>query len=131
MKTDSSKAVNDLLVTLRRVCATLPAAEEYVMVHHPAFRVGKKPFAIAGMEEATRGATLSINLGRDAQQHLLDDARFTRTPYIGQHGWVTIEHRRLKKGELETLVVESFRRVANKKQLAALDEGSGKRVRRL
>jgi predicted DNA-binding protein (MmcQ/YjbR family) len=120
MKTDASKAVTELLATLRKVCAKLPAAEEYVMVHHPAFRVGKKPFAIAGMEESTKGATLSINLGRDAQQHLLDDARFTRTPYIGQHGWVTIEYRRLKKGELDALVIESFRRVASKKQLAAL-----------
>ena len=119
MKTDSSKGVLLLLGTLRKVCATLPGAEEYVMVHHPAFRVGKKPFAIAGMEQATRGATLSINLGPDAQQQLLDDARFSRTPYIGRHGWVTIAHQELKKGELETLVTESFRRVASRKQLAA------------
>ncbi len=118
MKTDSSKGVLLLLGTLRKVCATLPGAEEYVMVHHPAFRVGKKPFAIAGMEQATRGATLSINLGPDAQQQLLDDARFSRTPYIGRHGWVTIAHQELKKGELETLVTESFRRVASRKQLA-------------
>jgi predicted DNA-binding protein (MmcQ/YjbR family) len=119
MKTDSSKAVLDLLAVLRRVCGNLPGAEEYVMVHHPAFRVGKKPFAIAGMEEGTKGATLSINLGVDAQHHLLDDERFSRTPYIGQHGWVTIQRGMLAKGELETLVVESYKRVANKKQLAA------------
>src|SRR5262245_56132859 len=121
MKTDSSKAVLDLVAVLRRVCAGLPGAEEYVMVHHPAFRAGKKPFAIAGMDEATSGPTLSVNLGREAQIELLDDARFTRTHYIGQHGWVTIDSRKLKKGELETLVVESYRRVANKTQLAALD----------
>jgi predicted DNA-binding protein (MmcQ/YjbR family) len=120
MKMDSNKASADLLAALRRVCGKLPGAEEYVMVHHPAFRVGKKPFAIAGMEEATKGATLSINLGAEAQHHLLDDARFTRTPYIGQHGWVTVASKKLEKGELETLVVESYKRVANKKQLAAL-----------
>lgn len=66
MKTDSSKGTTELLGLLRRLCAKLPGAEEYVMVHHPAFRVGKKPFAI------------------------------------------------------ETLVVESYKRVASKKQLAAL-----------
>ncbi len=120
MKTDSSKAVDRLLSVLRRACAKLPDAEEYVMVHHPAFRVGKKPFAIAGMEEATKGATLSINLGVEAQHHLLDDPRFTRTPYIGQHGWVTAPQAKLEKGELETLVIESYKRVANKKQLAIL-----------
>ncbi len=91
------------------------------MVHHPAFRVNKRPFAIVGMDQSTSGASLSINLGRDAQCTLLDDARFSRTPYIGQHGWVTINSARLRKGELDMLVTEGYRRVANKKQLAMLD----------
>src|SRR5690606_25074052 len=100
-------AVLDLMVTLRRVGLKLPGAEEYVMVHHLALRVGKKPFVIAGMEEAERGATVSVNLGREAQAALLDDERFTRTPYIGQHGWVTVSPEKLQKGELEALVVDS------------------------
>jgi predicted DNA-binding protein (MmcQ/YjbR family) len=120
MKTDSNEGITELLTVLRRTCGKLPGAEEYVMVHHPAFRVGKKPFVIAGMDEATLGVTLSINLGVEAQHHLLDDARFMRTRYIGQHGWVTVPSKKLEKGELETLVVESYKRVANKKQLAAL-----------
>jgi hypothetical protein len=119
MQVDDSKAVRALLVPLRRICASLPATEEYVMVHHPAFRVGKKPFLIAGMEEATKGATVSINLGREAQAALLGDTRFSRTPYIGQHGWVTVPSAALKAGELDALVVDSWRRVASKKQLAA------------
>ena len=118
MKTDDSKAVRELMESLRRISAKLPGAEEYVMVHHPAFRVGKKPYAIAGMEAAEKGATLSVNLGRDAQAALLDDERFTRTPYIGQHGWVTVPSHELPKKELEELVVDSWRRVASKKQLA-------------
>lgn len=130
VKTDPSKAVLTLLTLLRKVCAELPGAEEYVMVHHPAFRVGKKPFAIAGMEEATKGATLSINLGREAQPQLLDDDRFSRTPYIGQHGWVTIVYETLRKGELKVLVTDSYRRIAGAKQLVLLDGGaSPKEVR--
>ena len=125
MRVDDSKAIRALLVPLRRICAGLPAAEEYVMVHHPAFRVGKKPFVIAGMEEAAKGATVSINLGREAQDALLADARFSRTPYIGQHGWVTVPSAALEAGELSALVVDSWRRVASKKQLAALDGGAG------
>ena len=105
-----------LLATLRKMSAALPGAEEYVMVHHPAFRVGKKPFVIAGMDEGTKGATVSVNLGPETQPELLDDARFARTPYIGQHGWVTVTSKALKKGELEMLVVESYRRIANKTQ---------------
>lgn len=117
VKVESKGAADAHLAAVRKLCGHLPAAEEYVMVHHPAFRVNKKPFVVLGMDEATRGATLSVNLGRDAQLALLDDARFSRTPYIGQHGWVTLAFENLRKGELEMLVTESYRRVANKKQL--------------
>ena len=92
------------------------------MVHHPAFRVGKKPFAIAGMDEAERGPTVSINLGHEAQGQLLGDDRFYKTPYIGQHGWVTVSFHALAEPELWTLVVDSYRRVAGKKLLAQLDD---------
>jgi predicted DNA-binding protein (MmcQ/YjbR family) len=131
VKIEPSKSVLALVAVLRRVCAALPGAEEYVMVHHPAFRVGKKPFVIAGMEERTKGATLSINLGREAQPQLLDDARFTRTPYIGQHGWVTVVHETLRKGELEVLVTDSYRRVAGTKRRALLDAAKGPAKKRV
>jgi predicted DNA-binding protein (MmcQ/YjbR family) len=91
------------------------------MVHHPAFRLGKKPFAIVGMNEHLEGPTVSINLGPDGQSVLLGDARFARTPYIGQHGWVTVGFAALSAAELKQLVVDSYRRIAGKKQLAALD----------
>jgi len=112
------------LHALRGISAKLPGAEEYVMVHHPAFRVGKKPFAIAGMDEAERGPTVSINLGHEAQGHLLGDDRFYKTPYIGQHGWVTVGFHALAEAELATLVVDSYRRIAGKKLLAKLDAGT-------
>jgi len=92
------------------------------MVHHPAFRVGKKPFAIAGMQSEGAEATVSVNLGPDAQPALLDDSRFARTPYIGQHGWVTVPHAALGKGELEALVLDSWRRIAGARQRAALEQ---------
>lgn len=86
------------------------------MVHHPAFRVGKKPFAVAGMSQAP---TLTVNLGVEMQHQLLDgDERFTRTPYIGQHGWVTIDRAACRPGEVASLVVGSWERIASKKQLA-------------
>ena len=117
MITDDSPAVRKTLAELRPICAHLPGSEEYVMVHHPAFRVAKKPFAIVGMEEQRKGSTLSINLGRDAQPMLLSDPRFSRTPYIGQHGWVTVAATDLRAGEMAQLVEDSWRRVANQKQL--------------
>ena len=108
------------LTLLREICSPLPATEEYVMVHHPAFRVGKKPFLIAGMERAEKGLSLSVNLGPELQHQLLNDARFSKTPYIGRHGWVTIAYGDLKQAELVALIRESFLRVANAKQRAQL-----------
>jgi predicted DNA-binding protein (MmcQ/YjbR family) len=107
------------LADLKALCARLPEAELYTMVHHPAFRVGKKPFAICGME---RGTTLSINFGVHDQGLLLDDARFSRTHYIGQHGWVTIHATDLAgPDELEALVTRSYTRIAPKRALKALE----------
>jgi predicted DNA-binding protein (MmcQ/YjbR family) len=124
MMTDDSPAVRKTMAELRPLCAQLPGAQEYVMVHHPAFRVAKKPFAIIGMDEHLKGCTLSINLGKDAQPMLLSDARFSRTPYIGQHGWVTVAVTDLRAGEMAELVEDSWRRVANTKQLATRKGGS-------
>lgn len=120
MQVDDSEEVRAIVAELRRICARLPVAEEYVMVHHPAFRVGKKPFVIAGMQQDGESATLSVNLGREMQHQLLDDPRFRKTPYLGQHGWVTTARQALPRAELETLVVESWRRVANDRQRALL-----------
>ncbi len=61
------------------------------------------------------------------QDQLLDDPRFTRTPYIDLHGWVTITRDPVGKGELFAMVVGSWRRVANKTQLAQLDAGTRQR----
>jgi predicted DNA-binding protein (MmcQ/YjbR family) len=109
------------LRALRGISKKLPGAEEYVMVHHPAFRVGKKPFAIAGMLADESRATVSINLGPDAQGHLLGDERFSKTHYIGQHGWVTVNFDTLSEPELAALVIDSYRRIAGKKLLAQFD----------
>jgi predicted DNA-binding protein (MmcQ/YjbR family) len=110
------------LQALRGISKKLPGAEEYVMVHHPAFRVGKKPYAIVGMDQREAGATatVSINLGPEAQGHLLGDDRFHKTPYIGQHGWVTVNFQALAEAECFALVTDSYRRIAGKKQLAQL-----------
>ena len=107
---------------LAALCAELPGSEQYVMVHHPAFRVAKKPFAVVGMRKDGGDATVAVNLGREEQVTLLADPRFERTPYIGQHGWVTIARRELGAAELRALIVDSWRRVAGKRRRAAWDE---------
>lgn len=121
MKDDSALTENFVRV-IQKISDELPGSERYVMVHHPAFRVGKKPFVIVGMESSARkDVTLSINLGPEMQLTLLEDERFTRTPYIGQHGWVTVRKGDLDARELRGLVERSYRRIAGKKLVAQLD----------
>jgi predicted DNA-binding protein (MmcQ/YjbR family) len=104
---------------LSALCRELPEAEAYEMHGHPSFRVGKKPFVICGGDQP---ATMSINLGLMDQGLYLEDPRFTRTHYIGQHGWITIALGALRgPEEVRHLVVGSYRRVAPKRALKVLD----------
>ncbi|EYF08179.1 MmcQ/YjbR family DNA-binding protein [Chondromyces apiculatus] len=119
-------STDGLMKELRSLCSALPGAEEYTMVHHPAFRVGKKPFLIAGMMEHEHNTpTLSVNLGHMTQGDLLAEPRFTKTPYIGQHGWVTLRRKDAAAEEIAQLVEESWRRIASKKLRAEHDARSG------
>jgi hypothetical protein len=72
---------DDLLEKLRELSRTLPGAEEYVMVHHPAFRVRKKPYVVVGLRRQDK-AVFSVNLGRMEQADLLEDERFHKTRQI-------------------------------------------------
>lgn len=118
---DMSDVEREVVSKLDEIVASLPGSEAYVMVHHPAYSVGKRSFAIAGMDASARGPTVSINLGKLIQPGLLAEARFTKTPYIGQHGWVTARVDALSAGELRELVTESWKRVATKKLLRQYD----------
>jgi predicted DNA-binding protein (MmcQ/YjbR family) len=113
-----------LVEELRELCAKLPGAEEYVMVHHPTFRLGKKPFVVAGLGKTPGKTLVSINLGHEAQSSLLDDSRFIRTPYMGHNGWVSIAREDVKRGQLAELVTASWSRIAGPKHLAERELGS-------
>lgn len=112
---------DDLLKALRQICETLPGAEEYVMVHHPAFRVRKKPFVVVGLRKQDK-TIFSINLGRMEQFEMLEEERFHKTPYMGHNGWVSLALPDSSWKEVEALVIASYRRVAGKRLLEQFDE---------
>ena len=79
-----------LLTALRKTCAMLDHVEEVVDgFGHTTFKVKKKSFVIAGMGEA--GTSISIKCDTMTQAHLIKRGPYYRTPYIGQHGWVSVE----------------------------------------
>lgn len=108
---------------LHALCLSFPEAEAYTMNFeppHPAYRAGKKPFLIADRDPAE--PTICVKVPLFDQPLYLEDPRITRTAYIGQHGWVTLA---LSRGfaweEVERLVTLSYRQVALKRMLKALD----------
>ncbi len=101
-----------LLAAIRKVCARLPEVEEIVDgFGHRTFRVRKKSFVIAGMGE--HGEAISIKADRLTQDLLVQRGPYYKTPYIGQHGWVSIA-RPLDHdwSEIADLIVDGYRRAA-------------------
>lgn len=107
-----SPAGRKLLKALRNVCAPLPeVVEEIDGFGHTAFRVRKKSFVIAGMGEG--GAALSIKSDPTNQALLVERGPWYRTPYIGQHGWVSVDDPLGRDwAEIAELIVDGYRLAA-------------------
>jgi predicted DNA-binding protein (MmcQ/YjbR family) len=117
-----SSAGRRLLKALRKICAALPeVVEEIDGFGHTAFRVRKKSFVIAGMGE--RGTALSIKSDPANQGLLVDRGPYYRTPYIGQHGWVSVDDPLGQDwAEIAELIVDGYR-LAAPRRLAKLLPG--------
>lgn len=87
----------------------------------PHFRVGDKIFSGYGAHKDGRYA-MSAKLDKDKQAALVaSDPRFQIAPYVGKHGWVAFyPGDEPDLGELEALLMESYRNVAPKKLAEAL-----------
>lgn len=121
-----SPAGQRLLDALRKLCAPLPEVEEIVDgFGHTTFRVRKKSFVIAGMGE--QGEAISIKADRLTQDLLVQRGPYYRTPYIGQHGWVSIadplDH---DWAEVAELIVDGYRLAAPKRLSGSLGDSGRK-----
>jgi predicted DNA-binding protein (MmcQ/YjbR family) len=102
------------LPRLRKICLALPGAEETENFGHPFFRFKGKPFCI--FHGPDQGHTIAVKVSKTEQPMFLEDPRFIRTPYIGQHGWVSLNATgRLNWEEVEELVKGSYRLVAGRR----------------
>lgn len=104
-----------LLAALRNVCTSLAEVEEVVDgFGHTTFKVRKKSFLIAGMGE--EGEAISIKTDPTTQDLLVRRGPYYRTPYIGQHSWVSVAHPLdLDWDEIEALIVDGYRLQAPKR----------------
>jgi predicted DNA-binding protein (MmcQ/YjbR family) len=117
------------LARFRGLCLAFPGAEEAEQFGGPWFKVGGKSFACYGAESekvgpdeyrGVDGAAFNVTLLEQAA--LLEDPRFTRTHYVGQHGWTTMRWD-AEPGwdEVRELLESAYRKVAGKRHLALLD----------
>ena len=114
----------DALESLRRICLELPETAETVTFGNPTFRAGKRTFAV--LEWYHGELCIAVKSSLIEQEMLLQDPQFFRTPYVGHRGWVSLRVTEATDWNLvKDLVLDSYRRVANKRMLARVDEAGG------
>ena len=101
-----------ILERLRKICIGLPGVAEGTTFGHPTFRVNGRMFCV--LEEYKGELGICVKVEKELQGIFLNDSRFSRTPYIGKHGWVTLKAyaARLNWTEVKDLVRGSHRLVA-------------------
>jgi predicted DNA-binding protein (MmcQ/YjbR family) len=115
-KAMQSKQGQDMLANVRRICKKLPEVTEVIDgFGHTVFRVRDKSFIIMGGDEE-RGPTIAIKASKEMQQFLLGQhGPYWKTPYIGQHGWVsTLAQEPDCWTGVEPLIVEGYSLAAPK-----------------
>lgn len=105
---------------LRKTVGALPESTETIDgFGHTTFKVRKRSFVIAGLGDG--GQALSIKAHPSNQVHLIRRGPWYRTPYIGHHGWVSIEDPLGHDwSEVEGLIRDAWRLAAPKRLAAQL-----------
>jgi len=105
----------DMLERVRNICRPLPEVEESIdgFGHH-VFKVKGKSFVMMGENDGVPG--LSIKSDKEQQYLLLQKGGYVKTPYIGQHGWVSLDHTAVPDwDELAGLIKEGYLLAAPKR----------------
>lgn len=115
------------LAELREVCLKLPESAEVEAWGWPTFRAGKKLFAVfSGDDEHQYGMIFKPESAE--RPALVQDSRFWVPPYFGPSGWLALDFTAAPVDwtEVAELVESSYRQVALKRMLRALDEFSAR-----
>ncbi|WP_328087748.1 MmcQ/YjbR family DNA-binding protein [Fictibacillus sp. B-59209] len=117
-----SETGKQMLQQVRGICIGFPEVKEHVDgFGHTSFRVKDKPFVIMGENE--QGTSLAIKTLPETQEILLQEERFFRPAYIGQHGWTSIYHSGgVNWKEIHSLILEAYQRTAPKRLVKLLEE---------
>lgn len=111
-----------LVERIREICMAFPESAEVTAWGRPTFRAGQKIFVMVS-SSMDRPNTIVFKPAPDERPALLDDPRFFSPPYWGPGGWLAIDIDRPDTDwqEIAELIETSYRQVALKRQLRALD----------
>jgi len=106
--------------TVRKICLSMPEAEERETWGDPTFRIRSKIFVM--FSERERHAWVKST--HDEQRALVaqDPETFFVPPYVGPSGWIGVVMRTVDRGEMEELVTEAWRQTAPKGLVRAFDQ---------
>jgi predicted DNA-binding protein (MmcQ/YjbR family) len=121
----ASMARADLaLAKIRKICLSFPDTKETMTWGKPHFRVGEKIFA--GYSEENGKQLVGFKLEMAHASIAVQVPGFSRAPYVGHKGWVSLEIDSIKNwDEVREMILESYRLIAPKK-LDAAAPSSGK-----
>lgn len=121
-------ANEQILKRLRALCLSLPETSETASWGHPNFKAGTKTFV--AFERIKGRASIAFRLDPGEVDRLLQRKRFFATPY-GRGLWASVwVDGPVDWRAVEKLVERSYRVVALKRMLTALDEGTRAAVSR-
>jgi hypothetical protein len=111
----------------RRLCLTLPEAEERETWGEATFRVRDRIFAMGSQD----GGYVSVKASLDDQAGLLamDPKTFAPSAYTGRFGWVQIRLRGIGPELAERVITNAWKRTAPKRLVAQLSlplQGEGR-----
>ena len=115
-----------LIEKLKMICAQLPEVDVGIDgFGHTTFKVGKKSLVLIGGGSGAGADQGSLSVKADVmtQQMLVKRGPWIRTPYIGQHGWVTVwGDAQVDWAEVAELVRDAWRVSAPRRLLKQLEE---------
>ncbi len=104
-----------VLTRLRRICLALPDTKETITWGKPHFRVGEKIFCGYGEEQGK--AVIGFKLEKPQAELLVSGdgggGTYWRAPYVGHHGWVSMDAGRIDDwDQVRAFVEESHRLIS-------------------
>jgi predicted DNA-binding protein (MmcQ/YjbR family) len=112
---------DNVLERVREICLSLPDTKETPTWGKPHFRVGDKIFAGCGEENGILSIGFKLHM-EHAVDIVVHDRRFSRAPYVGHKGWVSLDASNGVRDwdEVRELIIESYELIAPKRTLAKL-----------